>query len=251
MDSYRPLPSPNSAGLHDDDNVDFLLEVEQVFDVEFTDAEAAKIYTVGDLYDGVMQKLPFSRGEKCHSQIAFYRLRSALAFLAPDLKLAASTPIKCVTSNSPKKTLRFIEKATGLKSPSRRLSFMGKAGFLMMGVCIVAALAALLIFEFLDATHWAIWPVLSMMFVLSALLVFNDPGKFSKSDATLGGLSKSLTQRNYGKLIRLGGRHDADSAWLVLTKLVTEWSVSIREEEIRQDTVLLESTFRTQSKAIN
>jgi len=129
MDSYQPLPSPNSAGLHDDDAVDCLLEVERVFDVEFTDAEAAKIYTVGDLYDRLMQKLPFSGSEKCHSQIAFYRLRSALASLAPDLKLAPSTPINCVTSDSPKNTLRFIEKVTSLNSPSWQLSFMGQAGF--------------------------------------------------------------------------------------------------------------------------
>jgi len=251
MDSYRPLPSPNSAGLHDDDAVDCLLEVERVFDVEFTDAEAAKIYTVGDLYDGVMQKLQFSGGKKCHSQIAFYRLRSALAPLAPDLKLTPSTPIKCVTSKSPMKTLRFIEKTTGLNSPSMRLSFMGEAGFLLMGVCIVAVLATLLIFEFTDVTHWAVWTVLPMTLVLSVLLVFNDPGKLSKSDATLGGLSTSLTQRNYGKLIRLGGRHDADSVWQVLTKLITEVSGSIRQEDIHQDTFLLESTFRTQSKAIN
>jgi len=127
----------------------------------------------------------------------------------------------------------------------------GSGWVFLMGFCIVTALAAFLIFEFLDATHWTVWPALSMIFVLSVLLVSNDPGRFSKSDATLGGLSKSLTQRNYGKLVRLGGRYDADSAWHVLTKLITEWSGSIRQEDIRQDTFLLESTFRTQSKAIN
>lgn len=63
------------------DSVELLVEIEDQFEIEITNLEAEQIYTVGDCFEIILQKLKkqkiqeISRLDKCKSQKIFYKLR--------------------------------------------------------------------------------------------------------------------------------------------------------------------------------
>ena len=236
----------NTLGLDDDlDSVELLEEVERVFGITIAHEEAAKMYTVGDLYSVIVQKLPSQSGEKCRTQMAFYRLRHALAPIAPDQKLVPSTPIGRITPQSPRKLLRFVERATSMKPPPTEQTLVGDLGVLLL----LASFVAIPILAFARFNYWAVWPALIFSLLLSIVLIRADPRKFFQSDTTLGGLATSITTHNYGKLIRLGGKHDEASAWEALREIMAHFTEGIEKKEIRADTILLHSQFRAHKDA--
>ena len=63
------------------ESVELVMSTEEAFEIEITDAEAEKIYTVGDLYDCVIAKLRQSpdRVEPLDSQAVWMRLRGVIS----------------------------------------------------------------------------------------------------------------------------------------------------------------------------
>ena len=71
--------APNTLGLDDDlDGVELLIAIHRAFDVEISNEDAGTINTMGDLHDLLMSKFEDTGGEKCHTSMAFYRVRRAL-----------------------------------------------------------------------------------------------------------------------------------------------------------------------------
>ena len=60
------------------DGVEFILEVEERFEIGIEDGEAMGIATVRDLHDLVRSKIDSVPAGQCHTRHIFYRLRSAL-----------------------------------------------------------------------------------------------------------------------------------------------------------------------------
>ncbi len=61
------------------DSVELLVTVEEAFGISFTDPEAEKIATVGDLYKGVWSKIKDREqieNNKCKSAVLFYKFRN-------------------------------------------------------------------------------------------------------------------------------------------------------------------------------
>jgi hypothetical protein len=80
----------------DGDDIDVIRDVERAFGIQIADHEAEAIRTVGQLYDLIQARCPGAdRTQACLSQVAFYRLRRALA---PTDKTAITprTPIAIV-----------------------------------------------------------------------------------------------------------------------------------------------------------
>lgn len=238
------ISEPTNLGLDDDlDPIELLGQVEQVFGIKITDEEAAQLVTVGDLHGVIVPKLPSEIGSKCRTQMTFYRLRKALAPLAPDLKLSPSTPIDKITSQSPKKLLQHIEQVTGIKPPPTDQTFYGDASGVLILIFIVAApISALAQFS-----HWVVWSILIFCLLLSIVLARIDPGKFFQRDVTLGGLASSMAIHNYGKLIDMGGRHNEKVTWDVLVNILALYSEAIDKDEITTDTVLLDPQLAAQN----
>jgi acyl carrier protein len=62
------------------DVVELVMDVEETFQIQVPDVDAAQIHTVGDLYHFILLRLPGEgRGpRRCATAVAFYRLRRAL-----------------------------------------------------------------------------------------------------------------------------------------------------------------------------
>ena len=59
------------------DSVEILVEVEKTLGIEISNAEASKIYTVGDFHESAWKHIQNKRplADKCFSQMTFYKLR--------------------------------------------------------------------------------------------------------------------------------------------------------------------------------
>jgi len=230
----------NTLGLDDDlDSVEFLEEVERVFGISISDAEASQMCTVRDVYNIIIEKLNPTHFGKCHTQMVFYRLRSALSPFAPELKLAPSTSIDIISTHCPKELVRFVGDAIGMNVPPTKITLLGHAGYLLLFSCI----AATLVLAFAQHGNLVLWFTVGLFFMISVYLIRIDPRKFMEDDVTLGGLAKSIATHNYGKLIQKGGRHTRSFAWETLTEIAATFSEVIEKNQVQENTILLKSNY--------
>ncbi|WKN41660.1 hypothetical protein [Tunicatimonas pelagia] len=101
------------------DSVELLVEVEQAFGIEISDQEAGNIATVGDFVNAVFSKVRLVPGEKCLTQIVFYRIREAFMLLrGEEVEVRpASKIIDLLDDNSVKVGWEFLESQVQLKFP--------------------------------------------------------------------------------------------------------------------------------------
>jgi len=88
-----------------------IIAVEDRFGIKITDADAKKIFTVGELYRLVLSSIASSNGGHCKTQHVFYRLRSSLPFQlgekpGPDAELSHVLSKKDISP--PKKNLKMM-----------------------------------------------------------------------------------------------------------------------------------------------
>lgn len=74
------------------DAVEYISAIEESFNVEIPDAEAARMVTPRDVVDYLTIQVPVVRDGPCLSQRAFYRLRAALREQSPRDPLSLITP---------------------------------------------------------------------------------------------------------------------------------------------------------------
>ena len=84
------------------DGVQLVMEIEERFGIDIPDEDAAKIITVGDLYQLVFSKLTGTKTDRCLTSAALYRLRRGFVEglgmsrgeIAPSLALEVILPRK-------------------------------------------------------------------------------------------------------------------------------------------------------------
>jgi hypothetical protein len=108
------LDTLNLSG--DLDDVEMLGDVERRFSITVTDAEAARLYTAGQLHDLIERKYADAGWtQACLSQVAFYRLRRALMAMGAATEISPQTPISVIADMEPqpvaKKWRRLAETA--------------------------------------------------------------------------------------------------------------------------------------------
>ena len=199
----------------DGDDSDFILAVQEAFGVTLAQDELDRILTIGDVQDVLVEKLGPAGGSKCATQMAFLRLRAALAQLQPGIRLGPSTPMNELTRLSPKALWKHIRHASGLALPSLQLGAVGGAGALLFLGGFVALVAVAL-----GLTPWSL-----VLLPAGILMLRIDRGRYGDI-ATLGDLSKRCTTRNYGKLAALGARSSAAAIWDALTEIAAFHSES-------------------------
>lgn len=148
----------NNLGLiGDGDDVDMLTEAENTFGVTFTHKEASRISNVGQFYDLIVGKYRADHRDTraCLSQMAFYRLRRAVAELGHTGPITPATPIAEVmpalrNGRSMRQSWRDLGRLSGLSLPHRELPWllpyegaMSFVGYLTMMTAIAVTMLAL------------------------------------------------------------------------------------------------------------
>ncbi len=62
------------------DSVELLIDIENAFQISISDQEAENTGTVGELYNLIINKIDYSKHNKCNSQVMFYKLRQVLSY---------------------------------------------------------------------------------------------------------------------------------------------------------------------------
>ena len=143
------------------DTVDFIMEVEQSFQVRFEDKELEKTITVGQFFDLLIEKLGDRFSEKCTSSMAFYRFRQILSDLygIPRKKIRPSTKFEDIITDKDLRTeWKKIQKAFELEIPQ-----LVRARWLDNTIALLAAVTILGGFcSPLFGIHW-IWAVIAAL----------------------------------------------------------------------------------------
>ena len=236
---------PNTIGMDDDlDSVEAIAEIEREFDVEVTDEDAKRLYTVGDFHDLLLRKIPtFDAGNKCASAMAFYRIRAALRRLgfAPDLK--PGSDLRILEQGSLKSNIAALRKETGFDMiPGAAETWI--SGF--VGRCT---------FVSITAAWWWFHPSLwggigaALIGLICSIVAHDfafshfDRGQLPKEFATLGEFARGAAAMNPGRLMTMGARPHYKDAWDHLVDILLRHSSmgELSKSEVTRETYLLQS----------
>ena len=144
------------------DGIELRMELEESFDVTFTDEEAAKMLTMRDIHETVLSKLNDKPAPAiCRSQAAFYRLRASLCRLTGcDRK--AVTP-SCRTARLLPITSRYkrwseLERTSDLKFP-----LLGRPSWLILLLIIMFEIITFAALPSVASTSLGRHPLLSFI----------------------------------------------------------------------------------------
>jgi hypothetical protein len=215
------------------DDVDFVHDVEQAFDIQFPD-DVWSCETVGDLFALVVARLPGQDGTsgRCASAMCFHRLRRAVLTLAPHLELRPSTPIGVLRFVPVERLYHAIRSSGNLRTPPPYLSAWGVCGLLL-------AVAAPFGSPLLGVPWWAAISAVVPCLLAAAVLVWFLPGRLPPDVETVGDLVERLTALNIGRLAAHGARLGPTEAWETLRTLCEDLAGS-RGGEIGAGTLLLQ-----------
>ena len=192
-----------------DDLADLIPEIEASFAVTLP-RDLRHVQTAGALFDEILRcRTPDGAGERCDTQMAFYRLRRLLVSVGLD---PAASPQQLLNGQGmppPRRLAAMIERDLGLVAPAKVIS--GAGCVLALALLVIGAGAALL----QGSADWlALWP-----WVLPVLLF--DRGGWSGDWATLGSLSEAVAARNVARLAAQGARNDERQWWKRFAKLLS------------------------------
>ncbi len=227
----------------DGDDIDVLSDVERLFGIAVTDAEAANLLTVGNLFDLIMRKKGAHRTRACLTQVAFYRLRRALRELGADVQIEPDSPLSSVLEaatrrSSVRAAWRDLSRRSRLKLPNRELNWgwlhllLGPSAplwwiRLRVPLIVVIFVAAVFALERLtaisgQAAFWsALLGIIFMGVALSVILplVF---GTIPIRLQTVGDLAREAAGCSFVKLRTEKNGSSAQDQWLALTSILRE-----------------------------
>ncbi|PWR24518.1 hypothetical protein [Zavarzinia aquatilis] len=190
-------------------------DIEAAFDTHLTPAELRQSFTMGDLQDRLVARLPAEaeRGKGCPTAIAFWRLRAALRPHVPGLTLRPSTPIGALRHLSHVRLRRVIEADTGFALPPPEITMGFLLGWLALLIAVPggtyqAGLSGGLAFALALA-----------ILALPRLWPHRLPGRI----VTLGDLARDVADRNPVRLARLGARLDEQAIWNRLCVIASDY----------------------------
>jgi hypothetical protein len=230
---------PNTLGLDDDlDGVEFVRDLERIFDVEVSNSEAESISTVGELCDLLVSKIPTNDVDrKCATAMAFFRLRGALRRLGYEHALTPTSKMLTLKCGGTKSLLRRLQKELDLRLPDAVPTRIGCAASLC---CFFVVLSG--VFSLQPGVPSALLGSLFGLFAASAVIIHVDPGQLPRNCRTLGDLAQKTAALNYGRLIKMGARHDSDDIWENLVEALSRYALP--KAEITRETYFLRSQLK-------
>jgi hypothetical protein len=230
--------SENTIGWTDGmDGVEYVQELETVFQVSFADDDTKDVVTVGDLYDRLLEKMPLGDpNTKCATAMAFYCLRRAFTRFEHTERLAPSTDITRLNVLGAKWALKLLRESCGLSVPASRFTRLGNTG------CAAAIIGGLVTFGgfFAYVSHHNAVTLVVMAIGLAALAAglfatSIDKGLLPDDCETLGGLARKTAAASYGQLVKFGARAREEEIWDIVTDILVERSC-IAKDKINRDT---------------
>lgn len=212
----RKLNSLSLAG--DGDDLAILEDVQRVFGIGILDSEAARVCTVGQLYDLIVQKLPRNSfgPDYCLSAHVFYRLRAAVDGIKERRKAKPATPLSDIIGRTPvRRFWRKLERETGLKLPELTFGPLGFAALLIGGLFLVGGLVLTVVQS--DPALLSLLPVSVVLFWLALHVL---PAALPPEAATLGGLSRGVMHENFRVLADAKGTCRPIDVWNTLEYLI-------------------------------
>jgi hypothetical protein len=193
-----------------DDLADLIPEIEASFAVTLPQ-DLRHVQTAGALFDEILRcRTPDGAGERCDTQMAFYRLRRLLVNLGLYPAAAPQTALKGQGLPSPRRVAAMIERDLALAAPAKIISGAGCA----LALALLAGGAVLALWQ--GSGDWlALWP-------LAVLVVLFDRGGWSGDWATLGSLAEAVAARNVARLAAQGARNDERQWWERFSKLLCD-----------------------------
>jgi hypothetical protein len=216
--------SPLDAVRVDGDDLDDLLrEIEGSFGVSLPN-DLRHVNTAGALFAEILKcRWPDGAGERCDTQMTFYRLRRLLMEVGLDRRASPRTVLKGQGLPSPRRVAAMIERDLGLSAPGKVISGFG---------CVIVT-ALLVGGAGLTLWHWsadwlALWP-------LTVPVVLFDRGGWSGDWATLGSLSEAVAARNVARLASQGARNDERQWWNRYARILCDvaWNGSKQVSDYR------------------
>jgi hypothetical protein len=194
----KPLDAVRVDG---DDLDDLLREIEGSFAVSLPN-DLRHVDTAGALFAEILKcRWPDGAGERCDTQMTFYRLRRLLMEVGLDMRASPRTVLKGQGLPSPRRVAAMIERDLGFRAPAKVISGFGCA----IGAALLVAGAGLSLWHW-SADWLALWP-------LTVLIALFDRGGWSGDWATLGSLSDAVAARNVARLASQGARNDERQWW--------------------------------------
>jgi hypothetical protein len=234
------MSARNTLGLDDDlDSVELLIAIERAFDVKISEQEATGVSTVGDLHDLVTSKLEGTGGEMCRTSMSFYRVRRALKAVLGNVDIRPETPLSAIWERSPKLLFAQMQRHCDLRLAPLCSTDVSGFGALL----IVAAIFGAPILLIAQVNGWLILAFAGALCCAGFALTRLDPLAFGPTMVTVGDLARRTATQNYGALVSLGGRTDAQAVWKALVEVASASSENLSAEKIERDTIILQSQF--------
>ena len=226
------------------DTVELMIEVEQAFDVQIPDDRAGEMYTVGDVYDFILEcqsdsessSESMSPGKVCLSAATFFSIRKALASevdnrarrLRPRAKVEQTIPLK-----SRRVVWSKLQKSLDLKLPRLRRSAWIVACLTVLTTPSVQQrlgphLAAL-----------AAFGSLAPLGLLASRVTLPFAVHTRPEWSTFRGLSQLLLAHNYARLSRRFNTRDPADVWQALQTIVVD-QLGVQPEQVTKQALLIE-----------
>jgi len=233
------------------DTVELMIEVEQAFDVQIPDDRAGEMYTVGDVYDFILEcqsdsessSESMSPGKVCLSAATFFSIRKALASevdnrarrLRPRAKVEQTIPLK-----SRRVVWSKLQKSLDLKLPRLRRSAWIVACLTVLTTAAALGVAA--------SVQQRLGPHLAALAALGSLaplglLASRLTRPFAVHTrpewSTFRRLSQLLLAHNYARLSRRFNTRDPADVWQALQTIVVD-QLGVQPEQVTKQALLIE-----------
>lgn len=225
----------------DGDDLDVIRDVESVFGIRITDREAEATLTVGQLYDLIQAKCPGAdRTQACLSQIAFYRLRRALA-PADKAAITPQTPIAVVRAVDPHsigRAWKELSRRSGLTLPiletpshSSALSLYAIRGIVVAIGSVAFFFALIDVFRLPAIIFLLTAPLLAIMV---GSLFHHVYGDIPRRIQTIGDLAREAAGYSFSEAFKSHPTGGPADRWQALTAVLRR--ISGHKSAITRDT---------------
>jgi acyl carrier protein len=229
------------------DIVEFVMEIEEEFDIRLPDDEAEQIKTLGNLHSFIHTQ----RGTRtdmgyCASSRAFYRLRRELmrAFGVERHRVTTVTPMGALMPREARAQhwARLGQRLGGWEMPPLQRPRWALRVLTLSGL---GMLTSVILCVFMIHANGPVW-VSALGFVFWAAVLFltarlTEPIaiELPASCATMRGTVEVLLRRNYGRLVTEERGLQQDEVWVKVCDIVSEY-FGVNRDELTPDTRIQE-----------
>jgi acyl carrier protein len=219
------------------DHAELIMGVEEAFDFEIPDHEAARMRTAGQLYAYVVSRLAGAPSRRCPSSALFYRTRRSLMELSgvPRRSISPSTLMEGALPRDRRKTdWQNLRRAIEAPLPDLELPrWMSQLESRLRVAILFACLAAYFICPITLAIRCSLAGALLFWAVsrLTAPFAVQIPA----ACATVGGTVRAVLDSGNPTRLQTSGKWDPNEVWQTLCKVIAE-QFDVPPESITPDT---------------